>query len=60
MRDFIESLILRDQAEEELFLEAVDEKLQDKAKAELERKKQKEEVEICIDDKDHKFHLKHP
>lgn len=63
MYDFIEALILRDQAEEELLYEAVDDKLKHEDKLAQERverdqKKHSKEVHVYIDDKDHKYYFK--
>jgi len=59
MYDFIESLQLRDQALEELYLAVLIATLNKKAQAKVERVEDDEDVDIVIDDKDHKFYFKH-
>ncbi|WP_019613372.1 hypothetical protein [Psychromonas ossibalaenae] len=59
MYDFIETLILRDQAAEELFFEAMEDKLKQQAKADRRKVKPRGEVHVYIDDKDHKYYF-HP
>ncbi|MFQ3176723.1 MAG: hypothetical protein ACJAYB_001821 [Psychromonas sp.] len=59
MYDFIESLQLRDQALEELYFDAVISKLRATAVIQPQQENQDDQVDIYIDDKDHKFYLKH-
>ncbi|MFT6925810.1 MAG: hypothetical protein ACJAZP_001402 [Psychromonas sp.] len=58
MYDFIESLQLRDQALEELYFDAVVAKLRATTVIQPQKQNQENEVDIYIDDKDHKFYLK--
>ncbi|WP_372882413.1 hypothetical protein [Psychromonas sp.] len=57
MYDFIESLQLRDQALEELYLAVLIATVSKKAQVKTEG--EDEDVDIVIDDKDHKFYFKH-
>lgn len=59
MYDFIESLQLRDQALEELYFDALIAKLRATTVIQPQKQNQDDEVDIYIDDKDHKFYLKH-
>ena len=59
MHDFIESLQLRDQALEDLYFIALIAKLKKSAQIQPERVNDDEEMDIVIDDKDHKFYFKH-
>jgi len=59
MYDFIESLQLRDQALEELYFDAVIAKLRATTVIQPQKENHENEVDIYIDDKDHKFYLKH-
>jgi hypothetical protein len=59
MYDFIETIALKEQAEEELYLDAVEDKLKHEMKANQDReKKEKGEVHVYIDDKHHKYYYK--
>lgn len=59
MYDFIESLQLRDQALEELYFAVLIATLRKSAQVQSERVNDDEEVDIVIDDKDHKYYFKH-
>ena len=59
MYDFIESLQLRDQALEELYFAVLIATLRKSAQTKARRVDDDEEVDIVIDDKDHKFYFKH-
>ena len=59
MYDFIETYALKEQAEEDLYLEAIEDKLKHKMKVERDKEKQKKgEVHVYIDDKNHKYYYK--
>ncbi|MCW8995202.1 MAG: hypothetical protein OQK77_05250 [Psychromonas sp.] len=59
MYDFIETIALKEQAEEDLYFEAVEDKLKHKIKTEQDKEKQKQtEVHVYIDDKHHKYYYK--
>jgi hypothetical protein len=55
MYDFIETIALKDQAEEELRLEAVEDKLKHKKTGEPGKQGK---VHVYIDDKHHKYYFK--
>ena len=55
MYDFIETIALKEQAEEELYIEAVEDKLKHEVKGEQDKKG---EVHVYIDDKHHKYYYK--
>lgn len=57
MYDYIETLILRDLAQEELRFEALDDKLMHDNMANWQQKEQVIKVDIDIDDKHHEYHL---
>ena len=59
MYDFIESLQLRDQALEELYFAVLIATLSKNAQAQSEKVNDDEDVDIVIDDKDHKYYFKH-
>ena len=59
MYDFIETIALKEQAEEDLYFEAVEDKLKHESKAEQDKEEQKKgEVHVYIDDKHHKYYYK--
>ena len=57
MYDFIETIALKEQAEEDLYFEAVEDKLKHDLKVERDKEKQGE-VHVYIDDKHHKYYYK--
>ncbi len=63
MYDYIETHILRDQAAEDLFFEAMEDKLKHDLhvghEQDQNKDKHKDEVDVYIDDKDHKYYIHH-
>lgn len=59
MHDYIETLILRDQANEELYLETMSQKVDKKSSPQKISAYLDEKIEIQLDDIDHKFHIYH-
>lgn len=59
MRDFIETMLLRDQAQEVIYFETVEEELIHKVKSEQEREQHRDHLHIIIDEKEHKFHIEY-
>ena len=57
MHDYIETMTLRDQANETLYLETATIKMTDDNSSQSQTIFQSNKVEIKIDDVDHKFHL---
>lgn len=57
MRDYIETLTLRDFATEELFFEAVDDKLMHDMAGDSKKEEPQVKVDIFIDDRHHEYHL---
>ena len=58
MRDDIETLTLRDFATEELFFEALDDKLMHDMAGDRRKEGQVVRVDIYIDDQHHEYHLR--
>ncbi|MFT6984947.1 MAG: hypothetical protein ACJAT7_000750 [Psychromonas sp.] len=57
MRDYIETLTLRDFATEELFFEAIYDRLKRDIAGKREKEEQVVKVDIYIDDRHHEYHL---
>lgn len=59
MYDFIETIALKEQAEEELYIEAIEDKIKHDVKSERDKEEHKKgEVHVFIDDKHHKYYYK--